>query len=166
MVKIICIYFFISILLYLKNKYRQLKCNYVINGIYKSKNISDRYQYILATSFLLSKANIYRLDISDDLKTNPNSVIESLEIARGIYIGRSHRALLWGYFVLMRIHIFKPIFSQINNKMLAFIICLVEFFFTYLIGLYLDTTGIGNKILTSLPVALNKLADLLSTFLY
>lgn len=164
MVKIICIYFLISVFIYLKNKYRQLKCNYVINGIFKSKNISDRYKYILSASFLLSKANIYRLDISNDLKNTPNSVIESLEIARGIYIGRSHRAFLWGYFVLLKIHIFKPIFSHINNKTSAIIICLAEFFFTYLIGLYFDTTGIGNKILTFLPVALNRLADLLSVF--
>lgn len=166
MMKIIGMYILISILLYLKNKYRHLRCNYIINTMYDNKNNTDNYKYILAIEILLDKADIYHLNVPKDLQDYPDTIIDALQIARGIYIGRCYRALLWGYFFLMEIHIFKPIFSRTNNKLIALIFCLVEFFVTYLLGLYLDTTDIGSKILAFLPAALNKLVDALLAFLH
>lgn len=157
MLKIITAYILIAVFIYTKNKINYLRCNYVINNLIanaKNKKYNNNFNYINSVESLLSGASIYSPVFLDYSKLANgyylNSIIEHLEQARGIYRHRYIHSLFWGYPFLKKIKIFKPIFNKSTNIIVSIVICLVEGFLVYLLGLYLDTTGIGNKILICL----------------
>lgn len=94
-----------------------------------------------------------------------SDVEECFCYAIGIYKDRKRRAFLWLYDdVLSKLSVILIPQNLKGNRIIAFLIALLECFLIYLAELALDITGIGSKILNYLYATLTEIWHLLLTF--
>lgn len=154
-------YTLIAVIIFVKNKFLYYKCNYLINRLRDNKI----YEYIIPINDILRKANIYSNESSiietySD-RSGINSICNSLLFAKGIFNTRCIRSPMWLYYLVSKLLIFKPIKEHISNKLLSILLYLVEWFFLYLLGVYLDKADIADKLLSWIYEKLNLLIDIL-----
>lgn len=150
----------------MKNVYLWYKCNYIGNRLLEFKN---NYNYIIPTRSILCKAGFYAASIPNkdfDDRYGVRKIGDLLLQAQGIYHTRKLRSWFWIYYLLSRITVFSSVITHTRNKFVSVFLCLLEGFVIYLLGLYLDRTDIGNKILDYL-LSFPKLAvEFLNTYLH
>lgn len=166
-IKIILIYITVAMFLLCKNFYLCIKCYYLIYSLERDREAVNNYRLIIPIKTILNDANIYCSQLFD-LKnftnyTGVQDIIECIHQAQGIYYNRCKRSFLWLFYLICKIRIFRPILMHTSNKFFAILACLIEWFVLYLLGLYLDTTGIGSKILQYLLSSLSQLIELVKT---
>ena len=88
----------------------------------------------------------------DDSRTN---IDMELFVVYGICISRSLSSPTWIFKAISSMSLFGWMSEQ--NIFVKIILFLAEFFAVYLLGLFLDTTGTGSKILTFLLCSANEL---------
>ena len=71
-------------------------------------------------------------------------------IIKGKCVSGIIASAVWPLKFFITLSVYRPINSKKRNKLLTFIFGLLESVGIYLLGLFLDTTGIGNKILAFL----------------
>lgn len=147
--KILGIYFGVVILLCIYYLFRIIRLVHYRN-IYV-KNINNRESTkntIIASSFAhyLNEAPIHisTLDICSLYKTSDCQDAYIWTLSN--YFRKIRAAFAWPWHAIERLKLFAPI-RKISNKLAWIILAPLEMFVAYLLGLYLDTTGIGNKIL-------------------
>lgn len=157
--KILGIYFGIIVLLWLYYAYRIVRLAHYHN-IYV-KNIENKElnkNVIIASSFAhyLRDAQVYvdTLDICNPQKTKDCQ--EAYMWTLSNYFRKVRDAFAWPMRAIEKLKMFAPI-RKISNKLSWIILAPLEIFASYLLGLFLDTTGIGNKILTFLIDFLNRI---------
>ncbi len=166
MIKIVAVYVLIALLLYIRNKYLYLKCSYLCSCLQLNK---DNYNYIIPVNSIMHKAHLYN-PIFSDPQNFANEIFikdicECLLQARGIFYTFYMRSPLWLFYLIQRLVIFTPITKIVSNKFIASLCSIVESFALYLLGLYLDTTGIGNKTLSLIRGVIYHLINTLKEFL-
>lgn len=166
MLKFVLFYIFIALVLSIKNFIHLMHCAYVqTKFIENHNNNSSVKNYEIQNSIisLLHRAKVYiQTNITAETVSNicKACVIEDYIVqAKAEYIYRSKHAIFWGYSLIKKLKIFKPIFHHTNNVFISIVCCAAESFAAYLLGLYLDTTGIGNKILAYLTALASTLIE-------
>ena len=89
----------------------------------------------------------------------------AFEMAKGYFKHYALSAPLWFFLAIDSLTIFASV-NKIGNKVIKFVFALFQFFVSYLVALYLDTSGIGNKILTFLLASLTALSEHLAEHLH
>ena len=148
----------IALFLLLKNFIHLLHCDYLHRKfITNHQNGTPEKNYELKNSIadIVNTASVDNFyEINATILANPvyiSKIEDYILQAQAEYIYRFKHSIFWGYTnVLKKFKIFSPVFKHTNNIFITLIICFLEMFFAYLLGLYLDTTGIGNKILSAL----------------
>lgn len=166
MIKFVLFYIFIALVLFVKNFIHLMHCAYIQTKFVENHNNNSsvkNYEFQNSIISLLHRAKVYvqtnitAKTVSDIYKA---CVIEDYIVqAKAEYIYRCKHTIFWGYSLIKKLKIFKPIFNHTNNIFISIICCLAEGFAAYLLGLYLDTTGIGNKILTYLTALASTLIE-------
>lgn len=169
MLKFILWYLGISAIIFLKHFIDFWRCMYVAFRLeYNIEEHPSRrnYNYITSVRSLLSRAYISS-DIGkySQIAYDVDDITDRLFQARGIYRDRMLHSPLWGYNVLKKIHIFSPIFERSHGWFVSTILCLAEGLALYLIGLYLDNSGIGKSLLSYLISLGHSLIDSVRTLL-
>lgn len=165
MFKIILFYIAISAIVYIRNKYFYIKCTYLINSLRENKNNCN---YIIPVNSILRKANLFTFERANPQRFVNSNYIEDicdcLLIAKGIFHTYCKRSPLWLYYLISNMSIFSLVRKTASSRLCTIFYALVEWFFLYLLGLFLDTSGIGSKILKWLYVALNYLINTLQDY--
>ena len=104
-----------------------------------------------------------RIDCIADV-SHKHDFINAFESAKGTFIFYIVRSPVWLFIALDKLTIFAPA-RKTGNFFISLVVAALEIFVAYLVGLYLDTTGIGNKILAHLFFLLNHIADALCKML-
>ena len=169
---IIKLYFFIAFITFAINCFRYIKCAFyhnIYNNNFVNNTPEKNYSIKLSVFYLLKKAEICNIKpLTLDLISNKSYIEEfnyAFESAKGYFRYYMIHSLLWGKFAIEKLSFFAPA-RLIKNKLASIIFALAEALAVYLLGLYLDTTGIGNKILTFLLDALNQLSEHLAEILH
>ena len=156
MKRIIFIYISTTLLLALKNLINWWRCTYISARMQMNIDVSPykNLNYTISIISLLKRLDCYytKKEISKMI-VNPHgmlTIIKHLYEVRGIYYHQIVHSFTWPYRVMRKITVFKPLSDVKNNPIISTILCIGEGFVIYLLGLYLDTTGIGNKILAFL----------------
>ena len=170
--KIFFTYIVVILLITSVNIIRILRCRHIIRKLIRNRYNSTpkkNCNYILSIKELLQKASI---PAPSQLTTKGmaekeiiQNIIDDLLQAAGVYRHRAIHSPLWPIYIIERACVFRPI-QKIPNKVLSVILALLEGFALYLLGLFLDTTGIGDKILTFLLEPLTALFARLAAFFH
>ncbi len=157
--KILGIYFGITVLLWSYYAYKIVRLAHYHN-VY-IKNIGNREptkNTIIASSFAQYLRNapvcVDTLDICNPHKTKDCQ--EAYMWTLSNYFRKVRDAFVWPLRAIEKLKMFAPI-RKISNKLSWIILAPLEIFASYLLGLFLDTTGIGNKILMFLLDFLNRI---------
>lgn len=155
MSRIFIFYITVSLIILIKNLVCFCRCNYAYNALRNSLQKSEyknNVKHSVSVKSLILNANIpCPLSFSVDTFTESYWVEQLLQYvlhASGVYRHRLLHAFFWPSSFIKKINIFRIITDKTNNVFLSILFCVIEAFFVYLLGLYLDTSGIGNKILT------------------
>lgn len=166
MKKFILSYIFISLILLIKNLIHlfhsaYIRSKFIIN--HKEGTPSKNYELKNSIISLINRANIdYHYEITAKLLSDfsyASKVDDYLIQTWAEYMYRCKHTFFWGYNLLKKCKIFSPIFKNTHNIFVTTILCLFEIIVAYLLGLYFDTTGIGNKILAFLTELGTSLID-------
>ena len=166
---IVLCYLLIAALFFIVNFFRLKKCilyQSLYNDNFKNNTPNNNYTIKHTIISLLNKAHI-------SLKCNVVSLVadraftkefnNAFENAKGYFIHRMLHSPMWIALVAEGLTLFIPAF-KIKHKIFACIFALIEAFVVYLFGLFLDTTGIGDKILVHLLDIATALFERLSVF--
>lgn len=163
--KIIKLYFFIATLIFVVNFIRFIICCRlkVIYNTNISKNIPDKNYHIkqfVYSIFLKGNTQICddRLSLIAE-KTYQADFNAAFEHSKSVFFRNFILAIVWPYLATEKLTMFS-LGKRIENKIVRFIFALFQVFATYLLGLFLDTTGIGNKILNTLLDFLKNLTQI------
>lgn len=169
--KFIKLYIVIAICICFVNLTRFVKClyyktKYLLN--FKNNTPEKNYRIQEPIKRLLKKGNVYmlssaKIDCIADVYYK-DDFINAFESARGTFIFYIIRSPVWLFVALDTLTIFAPA-RKTGNIFITIVVAVVEIFAAYLVGLYLDTTGIGNKILAHLLAFLNYIAEVLHKML-
>ena len=147
------LYISISLILFIKNLCDMLRCSYIKNKLEtneQSNNSSKNLNYTVSVRSLLKRTGLYHLSGSYLSGQQSYKICRRLTEARGIYRHRMIHCMFWPLALTSKMHVFRPIHKGKLNIFIKLTFCLIESLAIYLLGLYLDTTGIGNKILDAL----------------
>ena len=164
-IKILLFYILVTIFIAIKNCINFARCIYIelkLKDNYSNgKNVNN---YYLADSLnsLLCKANVSVVPAKElrDSFSAPK-VFDHILRARAKYRHRMIHSYCWVINLFSHMRIFSFNITRIENKLLRFIFCIAEWLVLYLVGLFLDTSGIGNKILSHLIAFLHNTKDTL-----
>lgn len=153
--KIVLAYVVITAINFIINGYRMLHTNYLWNTYLvniKNKTEDKNYELLIPLMHIFKKANVCideRYIRQGLLSYNDESKLEeALKISWGYYKYLTKHSCSW--FFRIPIPTFKFIKSKTKNKLIQFISFILSSFIIYLIGLYLDDSGLGLKILNLL----------------
>lgn len=155
MLRIIMVYIAIAIFIFVVNLIRYMKVSYyqmLFNANFANNTPIENYKIQHSIISLLRKAKLNFAKYEIDTISNPlycDEINNALNWAKGYFHHQYTHCLFWPLHIIEKLTIFLPA-RKIKNKFISFIFAIIEFFLVYLLGLYLDTTGIGNKILTYL----------------
>lgn len=161
--KFLFAYLLIGSIKMLVNSVRSKRCTHFIVNIeinHKSGLSRKNYIYFVPINRLLRRAGIKTSGIllEDFADRNCAKWIEEfLYQATFIYKHRSKNAFLWGYYLMEKMLIFRPVFSQKRNIFVSILICVAEGLGIHLLCTYLDITGISSNILSTLTDSLSAL---------
>lgn len=166
MKNIIYFYIGISLILLLKNLIHLIHCNYIRTKFainHKNKTPLKNYELKNSIIYLIKTAKVdndyvIKADILVNSYYSPK-IDNYLLQAQSEYIYLCKHTLLWGCELLKKCRLFSPVFKHTKNIFATIIICFLEMFAAYLLGLYFDTTGIGNKILSALTSLVTSLIN-------
>lgn len=155
MSRIFIFYITVSLIILIKNLIYFCRCNYAYIELQDSLQKSEyknNVNHSVSIKSLISNANIpCPLSFSAEIFTESywiKQLLKYVSHASGVYRHRLLHAFFWPSSFIKKINIFKIITDKTNNVFLSILFCIIEAFFVYLLGLYLDTSGIGSKILT------------------
>ncbi len=159
--KLLIIYFSISVFNFLKNAYRMVHTNFLRNTYIKNikeHHSEKNYELLIPIVKVLSKANVYVYNIESELNNNfgiSQSFDNSFMKAFYHYKYLSKHSLTW----ITRIPFpkFKFIHNKKLNIFLRFLVFAISTIAVYLLGLYLDNSGLGLKALNYLTDFVNNL---------
>ena len=148
-------YSLISAAFFIVNFVRLIKC-FVYRSVYNNnfKNGTPNNNYIIRHSVisLLNKANTSLQNPSTDIiasKIFIDDFNSAFFNAAGYFLHNMLHSVVWPLIIIKKFIIFIPA-AKISNQLFSLAIALIEGFAVYLLGLFLDTTGIGSRILTYL----------------
>ncbi len=155
MIRIIIFYVICSAIWFVVNFNRYIRCAYyqtVYNINLDNNNGNKNYSIKEPVYHLLMKAHI--LPLSSDIDVIAETCYRSqfnnaFDNAKGYFKHRKNRFLIW-IFLLLNSAFARLSISKTGNKIISVILAVLSMFVAYFLGLYLDTTGIGNKILECL----------------
>ena len=155
MSRIFIFYITVSLIILIKNFIYFCRCNYAniaLQNNLQKREYDNNLKYSVSVKSLISNANIY-CPLSFSVSTFTESywieqLLKYVSHASGVYRHRLLHAFFWPSSFIKKINIFRIITDKTNNVFLSILFCIIEAFFVYLLGLYLDTSGIGNKLLT------------------
>lgn len=163
--RIIKFYFLISALVFIVNFIRfivccRLKVIYNTNISNDMPNKNSRIEQFVYSIFLKGGTQI----CSDGLNLIAKKIYQAefndaFEHSKSVFFRNFILAIVWPYLATDKLTMFT-FAKRIKNKIVRFIIALFQVFATYLLGLFLDTTGIGNKILNILLDFLKNLTQI------
>ena len=163
MEKLITFYISVAIIFFIINLYRYLRCTYyqiIYNTNHENNNALKNFNIKESVYKLFKKSHILisgRADIgiiTDSFQMNDFN--NSFYCARAYFRHKMLHAPFWVLSAIEKINIFSLV-RKTNNKVASLILSVIEGFLLYLLGLYLDTTGIGNKILSYLSELMQNL---------
>lgn len=158
---LLIIYFLIAIFDFCLNFYRMIHTK-ILRDKY-IKNIRNHchernYELLIPISKVLSKANIYVCNLESEIE---NSFGITCSFDNALTKAFYHYKYLMKHCFTWILRIPFPKFKFIHNKRLnlfiRFLVFSVSTITVYFFGLYLDSSGLGLKILTCLSDSLNRL---------
>lgn len=166
MLKILISYMSIALVFSLVNLTRYLRCSYLkiaYNMNFDNKESTKNINFSVSAFSLFKKAKLNMIGLNaTDIMTNSiykDEIINAFDYSKGYFRYKSLHSVFWIFHILENSFLFAPT-QKISNRFISVIIAVLESFAVYLLGLYLDTTGIGNKILTFLLDALTAISEL------
>lgn len=144
-IPVFLIVFIVNFIRYIRCVYYQAMYNKNLNARTPFKNYSIKH----FAYTLLRKGDVEILNSDIDIITNQqyqSDFNNAFENAKGYFKYLMWQSLIWPWLIIKTFKIFAPI-RKISNKFSWVILAPLEMFVAYLLGLFLDTTGIGNKIL-------------------
>lgn len=155
MIKMLKLYTIVALYKILINLFRFLRCSR-LKKIY-NKNIHNRTP---AKNYSIkhSSVRLFKRSGSHALISTPNNIVTSWNVEKfnaaydnsiAKFKHNVKTSLLWPYDLVEQLVLFSHA-KRIKHKLISFLVALLEAFLVYLLSLYLDTTGIGIKILNIL----------------
>ena len=147
----ITFYIIISVFILILNAIHYFQTKYNLN--FQNNTPNKNYSIKFSTYRLFAKTELnFQTAQSIDIIANSHYRSEfnnAFEHSKGYFSDRLLHSFVWPITFIKKLKIFS-IVQKIPNKLISFVIGLFEAFAIYLLGLFLDTTGIGNTILTFL----------------
>ena len=155
---LLVIYITIAFIILIINLIKKYQCKYFSSKLFSNhmkQKSQKNHDYKESIIDLLDSAgiSISGVFVSPTSITNGfviNTLCDKLREASGKFHNRAFRCYQWGYKVIKRTLQYSPFQRAEVNYAVRFFIFLLETLLVYLLGLWLDTTGIGNKILNAL----------------
>lgn len=157
-------YLIVFAVVFIINLIRYILCSYyqkVYNLNFKNKTETKNFRIKPFIYPLFKQGDIEILSSKIDIIANRTYIEDfnkAFESAKGVFLHNIFLSFIWPWLAIQTLSMFKPI-EKINNKIFKLFIGIFEIFIAYLVGLFLDTTGIGNKILKSLLAVLYRIFD-------
>lgn len=167
MVRFIKFYFGVAIAVFIVNVIRFLRCSMyqnIYNSNFYRNTPTKNFDIKPSVVPLLHKGHV-------DINTPDISIIADIyyrndfnnafDSAKGYFKHYALFSLFWFFLAIESLSMFNAV-NKISNKITKSILGILQFFASYLVLLYLDTSGIGSKTLTALLGALSRLSELLT----
>ena len=156
LIKLLYYYCIIAVLLSARHWIDWFRCLYIAARLHNNNQTNKKYKnqnYAISIESLLKNAKGYNIEsrIYNLLSRRDYSDVEMLGAlfeAQAVYRHWALHTFTWPATLFRKLNLFNHIFNTRHNFFIKIIMCFLEGFLVYLLGLYLDTTGIGNKILT------------------
>ena len=165
MLKLIYIYLIVTAVIAIINLINIWRCIYI--SVRMEMNVAKKprvnYKYVVPVYNLLdkfyygySRSKITSLiDNSYGLRELTNKLAQ----VRGVFHYKAVHSFAWPLSLVRKFRIFKFITDSSYNIVIKVVLCLLEGFAVYLLSLYLDTSGIGDKILSYLTAQVQTLIE-------
>lgn len=148
-------YFLIAAIFFIVNFARLIACciyQSVYNNNFKNDTPDRNYMIRYFVIALFKKANIILQNSTIDTiadRLYKNEFNSAFENAKGYFLYNMIHSVVWFLIIVKKFVIFSPT-TKAANKLFSLCVAFIEAIAVYLLGLFLDTTGIGNRILTYL----------------
>ena len=142
----------IVIIVFVINLIRYIRCaryQHIYNENFNNNTPLKNFRIKPFLLPLLDKGKVVLLNTNIDVIANKSYIEDfnkAFENAKGHFYYLMCLSLIWPWLVIKTFKMFAPI-RKITNKVAWVILAPLEMFLAYLLGIFLDTTGIGDKIL-------------------
>lgn len=156
MLKILSFYLFVSVCVLIINLCRYIRCCMLLKKFRKNvtssmmlENMKIKFSSIRL--FRKSRSMHYIIGYKEPFADTwcIRNIERAFENSKCYFLSNACRCLFWFYDMVETASMYA-VARKIKNKIFSFIFALLQTVAVYLIGLYLDTTGIGNSILKAL----------------